>query len=146
MKAIRNHGWLKVLVLAAFVACLTGGLASAQEYKGSFTLPFDTQWGKAILPAGDYSFKVDTAKAPFVAHVRGEQGSIMVLAQAISNPSRSEHSELVIASSRGKATVRALCLAEIGVVLSYGKSHPQASALARHEEPVLYRRVSVTGK
>jgi hypothetical protein len=146
MKSIQNHSWMKVLVLAAFVACLSAGLASAQEFKGSFTLPFDAQWGGTTLPAGDYSFRINTARAPYVAHVRGEQGSIMVLAQSISDRPSPGHSELVIANSRGKSAVRALCLAELGVVLSYGKSQPQGSALARHEEPILYRRVSVTGK
>jgi hypothetical protein len=41
-----------VLLLAA---CLFGSPASAQsDFQGKFTLSHETQWGQAVLPAGDY--------------------------------------------------------------------------------------------
>jgi hypothetical protein len=146
MKGIGNLGWLKVMVLSIFLACLSAGLASAQDYKGKFTLPFEVQWGSATLPAGEYSFRIDTASAPYVAKIHGADSGVIVLARTVSNASAPERSELIIGRSHGKPTVRALCLRELGVVFSYGKSQPQQMTLAQVTFPVLLRRASASGK
>ncbi|MFB3923014.1 MAG: hypothetical protein ACE145_14920 [Terriglobia bacterium] len=145
MKAIRNHEWLKVLLLAAFVACLAGGVASAQDFKGSFTLPFEARWGKAILPAGDYTFTVNLARAPFLTTIRGENGTVMVMWQSADSRANLEQSELILVPRAGKYTVRALNVAGFGTY-SYGVSRGKQIVLAQNAEPVLYRRVRVTGK
>ena len=41
--------------------CLATGLVAAADVNGSFRLPFQTQWGPAVLPAGDYTFSLDHA-------------------------------------------------------------------------------------
>jgi hypothetical protein len=146
MKGIPNFGWLKVLILTIFVACLSAGLASAQDYSGKFTLPFEVQWGSATLPAGEYSFRIDTAAAPYVAKIYGKDSGVLILAKTFSNASAPERSELIIGRSEGKRTVHALCLRELGVVFSYGKSQPQQMTLAQVTFPVLLRRASVNGK
>ena len=145
MKAIRFNDWLRVLVLAGFVACLTGGVASAQDFKGSFTLPFEARWGSAILPAGDYTFKMDMVRAPFLAQIYGKDGSVLVLAQSVTDRANPAQSELILVPRAGKYTVRALNLAGVGLVFSYGRSSGKHLTLAKNAEPILYRRVRVTG-
>jgi hypothetical protein len=145
MKAIRFTDWLRVLILAGFVACLTGGVASAQDFSGKFTLPFEARWGSAILPAGDYSFTMDMARAPFLAKIRGENGTVLVLAQSVSDRSIAAQNELILVPRAGKYTVRALNLAGVGLVFTYGISEGRQITLARNNEPILYRRVRVSG-
>jgi hypothetical protein len=128
------------------VACLSAGLASAQDYKGTFTLPFEVQWGPATLPAGEYSFRIDTAAAPYVAKIQGKNSGVLVLARGVTDTSALERSELIIGKDHGKLAVRAMCLREIGVVFSYGKSQPPEVTLAQNALPILYRRVMVSGK
>jgi len=146
MKGIRNLGWLRVLILTIFVAGLSAGLASAQDYRGKFTLPFEVQWGKATLPAGEYSFRIKAASPPYLAQIYGKDSGVLVLAKTVSNASAPERSELIIGRSHGKPTVQALCLREIGVVFSYGKSQPRQMTLAQVTLPVLLRRATVNGK
>lgn len=58
MKAIRNITILFGLSLVLLALGATGARAQVVEhalYSGTFTLPFDAQWGTMILPAGDYS-------------------------------------------------------------------------------------------
>ena len=46
------------LGIAALVLCAlaTSGKAQQSIYQGKFTLPVETHWGTATLPAGDYTF------------------------------------------------------------------------------------------
>jgi hypothetical protein len=56
-------------------------LASAQAYRGKFTLPFSARWGGLLLPAGDYSFKVDSLSGlglVSVLHDGKILGSVMI--------------------------------------------------------------------
>ncbi len=146
MKGIRNLGWLKVTILAIFVATLSAGLASAQDYSGKFTLPYEVQWGKATLPAGEYSFRIRAAAPPYLAKIYGKGSGVFVLAKTFSTASAPERSELIIGRSQGKPTVQALCLRELGVVFSYGKTQPRQMTLAQATLPVLLRRATVNGK
>ena len=65
MNTNRSFSLVRILALAAGVLCLSASLASAQSaMKGEFTLPFEVHWGKAVLPAGQYSFNLPTTSAP----------------------------------------------------------------------------------
>jgi len=44
----------KALLCAAF---LTAAAFAAPIYRGSFTLPYQAQWGEATLPSGDYAIR-----------------------------------------------------------------------------------------
>ena len=50
---------VKLLVVAAVVVASFAGTASAQVVEGKFTLPFEAHWGSVVLPAGQYSLKMD---------------------------------------------------------------------------------------
>ena len=64
MKSTRSLKSVRILLLAVLAAGLSASLASAQEYQGKFTLPFEARWGSAVLPAGDYTFRVNAGEAP----------------------------------------------------------------------------------
>jgi len=52
---------LKLLTKAGVAALFLAGLATAgnaqNAVQGKFTLPFETHWGGATLPAGDYTLR-----------------------------------------------------------------------------------------
>ena len=55
MKSVRRSSLRRFAVLAALVACLSGGLASAQSFKGRSKLALATRGGPATLAAWNYS-------------------------------------------------------------------------------------------
>ena len=74
MKTNRTFTVLRLLVLGVLVAGFNAKPASAQAFQGKFTLPSETRWGQATLPAGDYSFTLDKDyPGSRVTIVRGRQ-------------------------------------------------------------------------
>ena len=69
-------------VVALFTMALTGlaSSASAQSYRGKFTLPYETRWGGADLPAGDYSVAVEVIRGTPVLTVAGNGFSRSIFA------------------------------------------------------------------
>jgi hypothetical protein len=146
MKSNRGYRWPVLVGLAILAGTLSAGMASARDYAGSFSLPFATQWGSTTLPAGDYSFRIDPTQVPYVARIYGKNANIIVMAQAVADYPSPERSELIIRSTQNRLAVRALYLAEVSLVFSYVKHEPTGRVLARSGEPVLYRRVFVSGR
>src|SRR5260370_9369162 len=71
-KMIR-HGIQAKLFAAVLLA--SGGFAAsanAQTVAAKFTLPFETHWGKNVLPAGEYTITMDSLAD--VALVRSAKG------------------------------------------------------------------------
>jgi hypothetical protein len=56
MKSIRKFSLPRSLMLTLLAACLTAGLASAQNFKGQSTAPSDTHGAMATLPAAVHPF------------------------------------------------------------------------------------------
>ena len=126
MNSTRLSSMIRFLGLAVLAACFNAGLASAQVFQGKFTLPFEARWGKATLPAGDYSFALDSASGQGMLHLyRGKNGAGMFSAQAY-NKAYSGRAELTVVGG----TVRSLNLPDIGVVLHYA---PQRAKTAGRE-------------
>ena len=81
MHANRNFRSFALLALALLVMSLSPISASAQAFRGKFTLPFSARWGGLLLPPGEYSFTVDTlspAGMIAVQHDGKNLGSVMV--------------------------------------------------------------------
>ena len=49
--------------LALLAISIIPTVASAQSYRGKFTLPFAARWGGLTLPAGVYTFTADSLTA-----------------------------------------------------------------------------------
>ena len=148
MRTITNNSLSKYFIFLLLVTCMWTGVLSAQDYKGTFTLPIETKWGPATLPAGDYSFTIDTASASHVAKIRWENGGAIVIASGVTDQRSVARSELVLVRRGKKGTVRALALAipalhqpEGGLVFSYAPPKGEPQTLAR--APVLIQRIPV---
>jgi hypothetical protein len=143
MKSTRSLKSVRILLLAVLAAGLSASLASAEEYEGKFTLPFEARWGKAVLPAGDYSFRIDTNNDSCIVSVsQGGRGVAFIMPDgAASRGEVAGSSALIAVRSAGSYRIRAFRLAEAGVVLEY--SPPKAERQILAQQPVLYQRVPV---
>ena len=81
MKTIRSLIILAGLSLAVLALGATGAEAqgrSGADFAGTFTLPFEAQWGSTILPVGEYSlyYRQPLTGGPLMVEVIGkEKGS-----------------------------------------------------------------------
>jgi hypothetical protein len=143
MKSTRTLKSVRILLLAVLAAGLSASLARAQEYEGKFTLPFEARWGTAVLPAGDYSFRINTNNYSCIALVsQGGRGVAFIMPDtAASRGEVAGSSALIAVRSAGSYRIRAFRLAEAGVVLEYMPPKAERQLLA--QQPVLFQRVPV---
>jgi aspartate oxidase len=144
MKSNRNSTVVRNLVLALASAFIFAGIASAQgpAYKGQFTLPFAAQWGAATLPAGDYTFTLNSTNMPDTITIeQGQRYVALVMAQDAPASDASKASELIVTRSGGHARIRVLHLAALGTDLLYAV--PKAEGREVASAPELIQRVPV---
>jgi len=142
MNSIRISTLLSFLGLALLAACFNAGHASAQVFRGKFTLPSEARWGQATLPAGDYWFKLDSVGGPCTLQLyRDRKGVAMILAQA-QNKNDSGQAELTLV----RGTVRALNLPAMGMVLYYAPQHPKHLTAPEEREIAQIVPVAAPGK
>jgi hypothetical protein len=122
-------------------------LASPQQgptaYKGKFKLPFPTQWGGTTLPAGDYTFKIESTAWPVMLTVRQagpHAKTYMIWSGSISERNFSEQSALMVVRNSGSLVVRSLRLREIGV--EYRFQVPKGQTMLA-QGPELIERIEI---
>jgi len=98
-----------------FVSLLTlfaSSVLNAEQVKGSFTLPFDAYWGDILLPAGHYTFSLDTTGAnPVVIHPGLRSRYVKFgFSEALHSPAKSQ---LVIVHTADRAMVNAVYISEL---------------------------------
>ena len=99
---------LKLAVAAAIAVGLSVGSASAQTLvKGTFTLPYEVHWGKAVLPPGHYSITIDSARGPaLVSNTLTGQVSAFVTARALGDATKGQPTALLITKMENERFVR----------------------------------------
>ena len=100
-----SFNFLKLAVAAAIAVGLSAGSASAQTLvKGSFTLPYEVHWGKAVLPPGHYSITIDGVRGPaMVINTLTGQVSAFVMAGALDDATKSQPTALLITKMENDA-------------------------------------------
>jgi len=142
MKSTRSLKFARILLLAGLAAGLSASLAHAQQYEGKFTLPFEAHWGTAVLPAGDYTFRVNANEDPYMVSVSQERQIVaLILTSGATKGEVAGSSALIAVRNAGNYRIRALRLAEAGVVLEY--SPPKAERQLLAQQPVLFQRMPV---
>ena len=121
MNSKKNFSTIRLLALGLLAALLCAGGAGAQSpiFKGKFTLPYQVQWGKAILPAGEYWLSLDLATPSRLTLHRQGQAAMFLMPRRISEGDAGKMSVLVIERGGDRSTVRTLRLAELNVVFEY---------------------------
>jgi hypothetical protein len=118
MKSLRN-GMLVIATFALAAVCASAIPAAAQGVcKGSFTLTHEVRWQNATLPAGDYTFQMESLGAPARITVKGPNGYQFITA-LVADEKAIEQSMLVIENRGNRSTVSELRLSSIGRSLRY---------------------------
>lgn len=113
---------LKLLTKFGVAALALGALATsgkAQAYQGKFTLPSETHWGRATLPAGDYTFVLPSAGSPYTLYIRGEKFAAILIASGADEKVVSGHAQLNLVDIADVQTVETFEAPELGLIFSY---------------------------
>jgi hypothetical protein len=114
---------LKLFTKVGVAALALGALATygnAQDaYKGKFTLPFETHWGRATLPAGDYTFVMSSASSGYRLYIRGEKVNAIIMAVAADEKAVSGHAQLNLVDIADTQTVETFDAPENGKTFVY---------------------------
>ena len=136
---------IRLIALAVLAASLLAGFARAQGSvvsSGRFTLPVETHWGLAVLPPGEYTYKLASSGFPAIVTVRGQGRAVMIMTNAgISDHRVSDRSVLNIIRIGREATVRSLDLGHLGRTFNYRVPKHVAELMA--QKPELLQHVSV---
>jgi len=96
MNAHRTIRFGGIAALALLVMSLVPTTASAQVFSGKFTLPFQAHWNRVVLPAGDYSFSIDTLAPGGQIRIERDGKNVgLVQVATVSDYAQNDMSELV---------------------------------------------------
>jgi len=127
MKTLRSLSLAKILVLALGVVAPVA--AHAQNMAGKFTLTHETHWGPAVLPAGDYEFRLESTTSPARILVRKDTGNVtaMLISMSFSPASSTGTSQLNLVDRGGDVFVSSMFLKEPGLELYFAVPKSKAT-------------------
>jgi hypothetical protein len=142
MKAIRRFLFARAGILAFTALALSTALAAAQSsLHGTFDLPMEAHWEKAVLPAGEYSYSVEILTATPLVTVRSADGkwAAMFLSRSLSQTPECNSQDLTLTSRDGEMFVSSFRLGEMGIALNYAvpKEAKTASGARRPAQPAV---------
>ncbi len=121
----------KVGVAALALGALATSGNAQNIYEGKFTLPFETNWGSATLPAGDYIFVMSSASSDYRLYIRGEKVNAIIMAAAADEKAASGHAQLNLVDIADTETVQTFDAPELGKTFVY--SAPTQKHMGRKE-------------
>lgn len=114
---------LKLFTKVAAAVLALGALATSGNarnvYQGKFTLPFETRWGSATLPAGDYTFVMSSAGSDYRLYIRGAQVNAIIMAASTDDTAVSDHAQLSLVDIADVQTVQTFDAPELGKTFVY---------------------------
>ncbi len=126
---------LKLIAKVCVAALALGALATngnAQNiYQGKFTLPFETHWGNATLPPGDYTFVMSSASSDYRLYIRGEKVNAIIMAAVADEKAASGQAQLNLVDIADTQTVQTFDAPELGKTFVY--STPTQKHMGRKE-------------
>ena len=144
MTNTRSRSLLKLFGLAILAIVVSSGLASAEDFVGTFTLPVETHWGPATLAPGSYSLRVDTGNPGFVMVRRGNKGVALILNAVIDRQAKiTGQNELVAVRVGQTLCIRTLRLPEMKLSVGFYTRKAQARLLAE-KRPRFLERIPIT--
>ncbi len=148
MKISQRFKSVRIVLLAVLAIGLSAAVASARDYEGKFTLPFEARWGSAVLPAGDYTFNVDPDVSPYILVLRHNLKDVAFIPAAfvVSRGDDPGSSALIAVRSGGKYRIRILRLKEAGAIFGYNVPKAERQFIAQAPELLQRIPVSVRGK
>jgi len=139
MKSIRRFAQVQVLLLSLLSSTVVPVTAHADEVRGAFTLTAETHWGKAVLPAGYYTFSVATRSSMPTLLIRSANGDKAAFIGATRETSTTEKSPnaLTIQTIDGVQVITELHVNDAGLVLHYETPASVIASATKTAEPKL---------
>jgi len=113
---------LKLFTKVGVAALALGALATSGNaqnvYQGKFTLPFETHWGSATLPAGDYTFVMSSASSNYRLFIQGRVNAI-IMATSTDDRAVADHAQLNLVNIADVQTVQTFDAPELGRTFVY---------------------------
>jgi hypothetical protein len=136
-------GFAGAVIALALATVATPARAQA-AYRGSLTLPFEVQWGRAVLPAGEYTLALTSISQPMRVIDDGGRTRAFVYG-SVERPRVGQGTFLLVTRDGSKRTVRSLNCPEWGVDLVYRpftRAERDLLASGRQEENLAVRVAS----
>jgi hypothetical protein len=130
--------------LALLAISIIPSVASAQSYRGKFTLPFAARWGGLTLPAGEYTFTGDSLTNSgliTIEHDGQYLGRVMVAGVSYDTPYK--NSELVAVPVGDVYRISVLRLENQCVISFPIPKREREQMTAQNRGPVLARVIAV---
>ena len=142
--------WIRSLPIVGLLV-LTGAMlgttarAGQIDAHGTFVLPYQVLWQKGTLPAGKYTFTVQSGsewntELVFVRGPRGIRGRL--IAAALSTNDFAGKSSLIIVTVNGKRYVRSLRLGPIRTEFEYGVPKAKNASLRKAAVKIVPVRIA----
>jgi hypothetical protein len=109
----------KLGVAALALGALTTSGNAQNAYQGKFTLPFETHWGSATLPAGDYTFALQSMSSPYTLYIRGEKVNAIIMASSTDDKGVAARAQLNLVEIGDVQTVETFDAPELGQTFVY---------------------------
>ena len=121
MKPNGKYFAVRIVFLTLCAVSLLSTLGRAETLRGNFKLETETHWGKLLLAPGAYEFTIDSDTYGKMVTVRskGSGWSGMAMAEGTSDATPDEGTKLLLSKTEGGVYVRALCLGDSGITLTY---------------------------
>jgi len=121
MRRWMNRTWIAGLVLVGAGLLATAAKAQAR-FVGSFTLPCEASWAGAVLPAGDYTMRLETLSKGSYILVDAVGGDTRAYIPQWSTGGKSSKENGILLTVTGtRCVVRSLNLADLDVEITYKK-------------------------
>jgi hypothetical protein len=145
-----NNSICKASVRFLLGVVLAGGLFAAttqaqSRFDGTFKLTNEVHWRAAVLPPGDYSLRLDTAREMIVVTDAHTNKPVALEAVRVDSDAKNRDSQLVIEFQGNQRVVRSARLAGFGEVF-HSTQKSKAAKEAGTQEAILIDRTWVTTK
>ena len=112
----------KAVTKVCMAALVLGAVATSGKaqsiYHGQFTLPVETRWGTATLPAGDYTFTVSSASSQYSLYIYGQKTNAIIHILTAENAT-SRHAQLNLVDIADVYSVETFDAPELGLTFTY---------------------------
>ena len=117
-KTMRRSIQVRLFAVVLLATCAFAAAANAQTIVAKFTLPFEVQWGKNVLPPGEYTIGLDSLAN--VALIRSASGKTVGFTPIPTTAKSNKGGTALYVMVRGnERRVRSLNLPASGISLIY---------------------------
>jgi hypothetical protein len=144
-KTMRHAIEVRLFAVVLLATCAFAAAANAQTIAAKFTLPFETHWGKNLLPAGEYTITMDSSAN--VAFVRSANGKTVGFTPIPIKANSDKGATALFITVRGnERIVRSLNLPARGVSLIYPPATSAEREMLAKADQVQAVPVNTAGK